>query len=175
MKKGFTFIEIVVVAAISSVVAMGVSLVATSTRSTWHSSDTLIQLQQELRKAMSSITDDLRGTAVTKIYTNSSLAQAFPNNGVPYSSITFFINQGVDVSGDIIWSTTPVSYALSSNQIIRTYSGSSKVVANNINSLSFIRQPSVPNVITINMGAQKTTIAGQALSATLDTELAVRN
>jgi len=175
MKKGFTFIEIMVVAAISSVVAAGVFLVTSSTRSTWNSSDALIQLQQELRKAMTAISDELRETSVSKLYIDSSLSQPFPNNGVSYNSITFFLNQGVDVSGNIIWSTNFVSYTLSGSQVIRTYAGSSKVTANNINSLSFVRNPSIPNVVVINIGAQKTTPLGQTLNAALDTEVAVRN
>ena len=175
MRKGFTFVELMVVLAISSVVAAGIFAVLSSTRVTWYISDASVQLQQELRKTMSAISDELRESSAAKLYLDSSLDQAFPGDGTSQSSITFFIVQGVDTSGAVVWSDGPVSYVLSGNQIIRTYDGVSKVIANNISSVSFVRHPESPNVVSINIIAQKATEVGQTIIATLDTQLALRN
>lgn len=176
MKKGFTLVEIAVTLAIFSVITACIFLVMSSTRSMWYSSDSSIQLQQELRKALSQISDDLKQSSVNKIFLDSSLTLPFPNDGASYSTIVFFLNQGVDGSGVVQWSANPISYSLSGNQVIRTnQDGSTAVVANQISGLSFVRQVSDPNVVSISLGAQTTNQIGQTATASLDTEVAFRN
>ena len=177
MKKGFTLIETFVSLLIFTIVAAGVFLLMTSGTKTWYSSDAQIELQDELRLAMSQIVNDLKLSSPPKLYTDATLLQPFPNDGNPYGSIAFFIDEGVDVSGVIIWSLQPISYTLSGNQILRSDGTNTTVVANKITGMNFTRPrpASFTNVVQIGLSAQKTTQQGQTLNASLISSVSVRN
>lgn len=175
MKKGYTLIEILISLAIFTVISGGIFIAMLTGRNTWYSSDAQIELQDELRRAMTQIVNDLKQSSATKLYVDSSLAQPFPSNDVPYGSIAFFLDQGVNFSGAIIWSNSPVSYTLSGDQILRTVGIETSVAANKITGMNFTRPGSLPNVIRISLSAQKTTQLGQTLNGSLVSSVSVRN
>jgi prepilin-type N-terminal cleavage/methylation domain-containing protein len=179
MKKGYTLIEVMISLLIFSIVLPGIFLVMNVGRSSWYSGNARIELQQELRKAIAQISDDLKQSSVSKIYLDSTMSQTFPNDGVAHHTIAFKVDQGVNnSSGVIIWSSTPVSYNLTGNQILRSDGvNPATVVANKITGLNFTRQssPSLSNIIFISVSSAKTTQLGQPTNASIDTAAAVRN
>ncbi|MFH0877204.1 MAG: prepilin-type N-terminal cleavage/methylation domain-containing protein [Candidatus Omnitrophota bacterium] len=167
MKKGFTLIEVLVVMLISTVVIGALMITMSAGRTSWYSGDTQISVQQELRKALGQISDDLRLSSESQI---SVLA-----NGIPYNATSFNVSQGVLSTGAINWSANPIVYALASGQIMRTQGASVRVVANNITSMIFVRQTASSDVVRINLTAQKATPFGHILNATVASAVFLRN
>jgi prepilin-type N-terminal cleavage/methylation domain-containing protein len=165
--KGFSLIELMVVLLICTV-ATGTLLMSFSAgRSSWHESDTQIAIQQELRKAERSLIDDFRQSSTTQI--------SIPSNGTSCTSATFNISQGALSSGAINWSSSPVSYSLNGTQLIRTQGASTRVIANNITSLTFVRYGNSTKVVRMNLTSQRNTVSGRLLSASLASEADLRN
>lgn len=175
MKNGYTLVEILISFFIFMVISGGIFLSFISGTSTWYSSDAQIELQQELRKAIGYIADDLKLSGSSQLYVDSSLTQPFPANGVSYSSIAFLVNQGITGSGAINWSSSPVSYTLSGNQVIRTNGTNSTIVANKITGINFTRSATLPYIVNIVLSAQKTAQSGRTVNSSLNTGIAVRN
>lgn len=167
MKKAFTLFEVLVVVLLASVVFAGLFLVMSSGRTTWYSADTRIALQEELRKAMRQISDDLRSSGATQI--------SIPADGAAYSSVSFNISEGAFGAGAVNWSTDAINYSLSSGQIIRARGADNRVIANNITNLIFVRQVASSRVVRINVTASKSTVFGGVLNASLDSAVALRN
>ncbi|HAJ57807.1 MAG TPA: hypothetical protein DCL35_08640 [Candidatus Omnitrophica bacterium] len=167
MKKGFTLIEVLVVVLLSSVIFSALFMVMSSGRTTWYEAETQIALQQELRKAMRQITDDMRQSGMSQI--------SIPADSVAYSSISFNVSEGAGGSGSIDWSPIPINMSLSGGQIIRADGSTTRVLANNITALGFVRLFTSPKIVRINMTAQKTSTFGRVLNATLDSAIALRN
>ncbi|MBI5873879.1 MAG: prepilin-type N-terminal cleavage/methylation domain-containing protein [Candidatus Omnitrophica bacterium] len=167
MKKGFTLIEVLVVVFLASIIFSALFMVMSSGRTTWYSADTQISLQQEMRKAMRQIADDMRQSGISQI--------SIPADSTTYSSISFNVSEGAGASGVINWSSSPINFSLSGGQIIRTDGSTTRVLANNITSLGFTRQFTSPKVVRTNITAQKTSAFGGVLNATLDSAVALRN
>ena len=167
MKKGFTLLEAMVVLLISTVIIAALFMTMTSGRSSWSTADTEISLQQDLRKAIVTMGQELRDSGNAHI---SCLA-----NGTPQSSISFNVSQGVDGTGNMIWSTIPVNYSVISGQLVRTENGNSEILANNITSLAFVRTASAVNIVRINLTAQRTTQFSRLINASSNTAVMLRN
>lgn len=167
MKKAFTLVEVLVVVLLASVVFSALFMVMSSGRTSWYSADTQIALQEELRKAMRQISDDLRQSGVSQI--------SIPADGTSYSAVSFNVSEGAGGSGAITWSGDAVNYTLSSGQIIRAYGAETRVIANNITNLSFLRQVASSKVVRINVTAERSTVFGSVLNASLDSAVALRN
>lgn len=166
MKKGFTLIEILVSIAILSIVIAGIFAVLNIGDMTWHSDMGLVDLQQQARQAMDSMVREIRQTNTNPVEGNISIVLA--------SEITFSIppqNYGDAWIG-------PIRYYLDTqkDQIIREYpTGTTKVLANDINSLNFSLSG---NVITIQLSAEKTVrnrVLSFPLTGTLTEQIKLRN
>ncbi|MFH1691622.1 MAG: hypothetical protein ABIC68_03490 [Candidatus Omnitrophota bacterium] len=164
---GFTLIEIMVSVFIFFIVLEGLFLVMTIGRRSWYTADTGIALQQELRKAMGQITTDLYHSGTNQV--------SLPANSSVYNSISFNVSQGITVAGAINWSSSPITYNLTAGQIIRNEGGQVRVVANNISVFDLWRQAASSDIVRINMTAQKTTVSGQIMNASLDSAVLLRN
>lgn len=164
---GFTLIEVMVSVFIFFIVLEGLFLVMTIGRRSWYVADTEIALQQELRKAMRQITTDLYHSGANQV--------SIPANSTIYNTISFNVSQGATSSGAINWSSSPIDYSLSSGQIIRTEDGQMRVIANNITAFNLWRKAASADIVRINMTAQKTTIPGQLINASLDSAVLLRN
>jgi len=179
MKEGYTLIEVMISLLVFSIVVSGIFLVMIVGRSSWYSGDARIELQQELRKVIAQISNDLKQSSVSKLYLDSTMSQSFPNDGVAHHAIAFKVDQGVNNStGIIIWSSTPISYNLTGNQILRSDGvNPATVVANKITDFNLTRQsaPSLSNLIFVSISSAKTTQLGQPTNASIDTAVAVRN
>jgi len=97
-----------------------------------------------------------------------------PDDGSLCLYMTFSVSQGINnVTGFIDWSG-PISYTLSSGQIIRSEGADSRVLANNITTMTFKRNES-PRIVWINLETSRETTYGQTLSASLDSAVQLRN
>ena len=83
--SGFTLVEIMIVVFIVSVIGAALFMSLSSGRKTWASADTQISLQQDLRKAMSQITLEIRDSGESQF---SCLA-----TGTPCTSVSFNVSQ----------------------------------------------------------------------------------
>ncbi|UCH12242.1 MAG: hypothetical protein JSW18_05360, partial [Candidatus Omnitrophota bacterium] len=115
-----TVVLLIILAAIFMVLSTG--------RNTWWASTTRIELNQELRKAEEWISKELRQ--------GRSDVDAVSITGDYNEKISFQIPSSVSDAGVITWQG--IEYYLSGNQVIRKDS-TTKVLANNINSLTFTR------------------------------------
>ncbi|MCK9604064.1 MAG: prepilin-type N-terminal cleavage/methylation domain-containing protein [Candidatus Omnitrophica bacterium] len=116
MKKGFTIIEALITLGILSFVVIGIYAVFNMADKTYNEDMGLVDLQQEVRQAIGGMVREIRqgSRASMNIDVNGALTFSIPNA----ANITYQLNTG-------------------SHQIIRQLSGTSKVLANDIQGLNF--------------------------------------
>lgn len=115
---GFSLIEILISTAILSLVILGILGILQFADMSWHSDMGLLDLQQAARQAMDGITREIRRVD-------------------PLRNVTMAID-GTNIQFYIPGYTDSITYSLSNNQIIREHpSGTNRVLANDISSLSF--------------------------------------
>ncbi len=164
---GLTLIEVMVSVCILFIVLEGLYLVMTIGHRSWYIADTEISLQQDLRKAIRQITVDL--------YHSGPNQMSIIADGTIYNNISLFVSEGITAGGAINWSSSPIGYILTGGQIIRTEGGQSRVVANNISGFDLWRQAATSDIVRINITAQRMTVSGQLINASLDSAVLLRN
>lgn len=161
--KGFTFVEILVSAAILSIIVAGIFLVLNIADMTWHSDMGLLDLQQQARQAMDGMVREIRQVEIGN-------ATPLTING---SSIQFYIP---DYSSSI-------GYNLQNSQLIRQHSGNLSAIANDIDSLSFCWWHSASScnetrlnsdILQVQLNAAKT-VRQRALAFSLKEQVGLRN
>lgn len=176
MNKGYTLIEILIVAAIVTIVSSGIFMSLRSSKQAWDSLEVRTALQMELRKAISRISDDLRQTSMDQIFSDSGMTTPLSFGGV-HSEIYFHLPQGVNPTGTISWDTThPVSYVLLDGMITRTSGATSLDICSSITGLNFTVLAN--DVIRIDVSAQKTKAVEHGnvtVQAALESAVALRN
>jgi prepilin-type N-terminal cleavage/methylation domain-containing protein len=176
MNKGYTFLEILIVTAIVSIVTSGIFMSLSSSRQAWDALQVRTALQLELRKAISRISDDLKQASMDQIFSNSGMTTALSPGGV-YSEIYFYLPQGVNPTGTINWDTVdPVIYTLDNGTITRTRGATSVDICSSIVGLNFTVLPN--DVIRIDVSGQKVKAVehGNAtVQASLESAVALRN
>jgi len=118
MKRGFTLIEILISIAILSIVVTGIIAVLRIGDMAWHSDMGLVDLQQAARQVMDGMVREIRQSLASTV-----------TIGATGADITFSIPN-----------IPNIKYYLSNAQIIRQQpagTGTTKVLANAINNLSF--------------------------------------
>jgi len=161
MKNGFTLVELMVVALLTSVVMSAIFMVMSSGRSTWFETDAQVSVQQELRKAMQTMKFDLAMSGPKKI--------SCADNGVAVTSISFSVSNG---SGT--W-TGPVNYSVSSGHLLRVNGTDTRYLANNVSALTFMRSAASPRMLQINMTVSKLTMANRNINVTQRAGVYLRN
>ena len=169
-RTGFTLLEIMLVLVIVIMIGSALTMSMSSGRKTWASADTQISIQQDLRQAMMQITKDLRDSGEHHI--------SCPPDGNPCTSVSFNVPEGFSVgneTGSIVWSDD-ITYSISSGQIIRHNGTDTLVLANNVTAMTFVRDPTIPSrMVKITLSAQRETIFGNLLNATLVSAVQLRN
>ena len=162
--------EMIVSALLFSIITMGIFLVVSVAQRSWFTGDTAVELRQQIINALITMNKELSETSTGQI--NLTLS-------VPRTSVTFRIpndNDGdgdiIDSSGNIEWSL-PITYSLSSGNLIRTYSGNSSIMAQNITSLQFENTES--KLVQIDMAAQKTDATGKTRTDSEQAVIKMRN
>ncbi|MDP6686070.1 MAG: prepilin-type N-terminal cleavage/methylation domain-containing protein [Candidatus Omnitrophota bacterium] len=153
-KFAFTLIEVTIAIALFSIIIAAIFSVLAVAKNSWKSGTSQLTVQQDARKGLRSMTNELRQCGVSTI-------SGVPADGSNYTSITFNIPDSISVSG-ITWSTN-VQYSLgglNGTQLLRTQDSSQTVLANNISALTFSRTASDPATVNISITAQKNTFPG---------------
>lgn len=176
-RRAFTLVEALVTVIVFSVILGACYAVLMSGSDSWEANSVRVELQQELRKGMDWILNDLRQAG-------SASVSDVPANGTWYTSITFRKSNGVS-SGVISWAADTTKYLLGgsdSTQLQRQVgSQTPAVIAQNISTLQFRRLASAPNVVEVNLQAQKKTLRGKnmtgktAITANLSFKVHLRN
>lgn len=169
-EKGSMLLEVLVAIFIFMLLLGLVFSILATGRNAWYIEDVGIELQQELRKAMTVLARDLRQTRLSTIV-------GVPSTGTWCTSIFFQKPTGV-TSGYITWSTQNqfVLGGLNSRQLLRRVTGTpDEVIANNISALQLRRRSTSRNVIEVVLAAQKTTTKGTQISKSLSFQVKVRN
>ncbi len=135
--SGLTLIEVLVATVVLSLLVMGVLAVLNISDMTWNTDMALVELQQQTRQAMAGMIREIR--------------QADSVISAGGTTITFSTPGAT--AGNII-------YSLNNGQVIRTYNSVASVLANNINSLSFLDSS---GVVEIRLQAQKS-VRGRAIT-----------
>ena len=167
MKNGFSLLELMVVVLLTSVVMSAIFMVMSSGRSTWFEADAQVTVQQELRKALRAMKRDLTMSGPTQV--------SVEDDGAVDTSISFNVSLGALGSGAVNWSTTPINFSLSSGQLIRTQGANTKVLANNISSLTFLRSGASPRMLRFNTTVTKFTKANRNISVSQEASVYLRN
>lgn len=171
-KAGLTLIEIIVVIFLFSIISAAIFSVLATGRNSLTSGESQIGVQQACRNGLDAMVKELRQAGVSTI-------TGVPANSANYSSIMFQIPAAIAETG-ITWSGN-IQYTLgglNGSQLIRTQSGSQRVLANNISALSFNRASANPNVVNISITAQKNTFPGftaRQTNITLVSNVRLRN
>jgi len=171
--KGFTLVEILVVTIIFLILVFGIFAVMNVGRSAWLTGDVSVELRQEIIKAFMTMERELKETRPAQISLSIGSSSA---------SLTFKIprdNNGdgtvLDAFGNIEWSGD-IKYALNvNNQIIRTTSNTTSILANDIIRLQFSRPTSPLNLLQIDITAQKTSATGRIFQDTGQIIIKMRN
>ena len=173
--RGVTLVEVMTTVVIFSFILGICYALLISGSDSWETNSTRVELQQELRKAMDWITQDLRQAGSASIVD-------VPADGATYTSITFRKSAGVS-GGNLVWDSSTTRYFLGGTggtQMLRQVGAqTASVIAQNIQSLQFNRQPNsiiyydgIPveilnsNVVNVSLQTQKTTLRRKMLTGT---------
>ena len=152
--RGVTLVEVMTTVVIFSFILGICYALLISGSDSWETNSARIELQQELRKAMDWVSQDLRQAGSASI-TN------VPADGTAYTSITFRKSAGVS-GGNLVWDSSTTRYFLGGTggtQLLRQVgSQAASVIAQNIQSVQFSRQASTANVVSVSLQTQKTTL-----------------
>jgi type II secretory pathway pseudopilin PulG len=171
--KGFTLMEIIFAVAIFLLLILAIFAVMGVGRGAWFTGDVSVQLRQEIIRAFTTMERELKETRPAEI----SLTI-----GTSSSSLTFKIPQDnnndgtiLDSFGNIEWSGN-ITYALNgANEITRTASDLTSVLAHNIVNLQFSRPTSPVNLLQIDITAQKVSVQGRTVQDTGQITIKMRN
>jgi prepilin-type N-terminal cleavage/methylation domain-containing protein len=171
--KGFTLVEILVATLILTLLIMAAFQVMEAGRSSWFTGDTSVQLRQEIIKTFIRMERELKETRPSQINLGS---------GTSGASLIFRIPQDnnadgtiLDANGNVEWSDT-ITYALNgANQITRTASGNTTIIANNVIGLQFTRPVSPVNILQIDITVRKTSILNRIIQDTGQIMVKMRN
>lgn len=144
--SGFTLIEIMVTFVIMSFIVWSIYAIFNMADKTWNFDMGIVDLQQDARQAMDKMVKEIRQTRSSIVIITGGTQISFQ---VP-----------IDITTSPVTYSTPISYYLESNQIIREYPVNEKaVLANNIDNLNFTR---TGDIVEIELTATKT-VRGRTL------------
>lgn len=167
--SGFTLVEVMMVVFIFLLLITGIMTMLVASRRFWLAGDARIEAQQEIRKAIDWVSDELRQAGLSTI-------SGVPSNGTWYNSITFQVPQTV-IDGYIIWDTPSIQYFLGGStgtQLIRRQGVTEKIIANNISSFQVRRQFATRRVVEISIQAQCQGI-NESVTVDIDSQIRLRN
>ncbi len=171
-RQGFTLVEMMATVLIFTVMTGALLAVVLVGSRSWQINITRSELQEELRRAVDWINNDMSLAGPGSIGIGS-----VPVDNTWYTSITFQKTLGA-VGGVITWDPNSVQYILGgvgNNQLQRITGGQVRVLAQNIQTLQFQRQTTDPDVVLVFLQAQKSTNSGDNIVSTLNFEVQMRN
>ncbi|MFH1202625.1 MAG: prepilin-type N-terminal cleavage/methylation domain-containing protein [Candidatus Omnitrophota bacterium] len=182
VNRGFSLIEMMITIAIFLIISSAIFLTLATGRTYWYTGNTKLSVQQEARRAMEYMVGELRQS-------RSSQISGVPSDGQYYNSIAFRVPQDrtdppdndLATAGDLEWSD-PITYSLVQvegiSRIERTPSkitGKRQFIGNYVSGLTFRRDNFVPNVLEIEVIAQKQNAQNVTVSTKVQTNVKLRN
>lgn len=167
---GITLVETMVTVVIFSLIMTGFFAVSTVGENSFQVNRAQIELQQELRKSMETMINDLRQAG------NSSVIDV-PANGNWYTSITFRKPVGI-AAGSINWDSNTIQYLRAGPgtlQLQRIYGGTTRIVSQYITLLQFRRLASDSDRLEVVMQAQRNSTKGVPGTYNLSFNVQLRN
>lgn len=167
--RGFSLVEMMIVAIVGSLMIGGLYAVLIIGKNNWEINRDRVELQQNLRTAFEWLRRDLRQCGV---YTITGV----PANGSTNNSITFQTPSTVS-SGAVVWGSA-INYArggTGNTQLLRTVSGNSKVIAQNVSAFQLSRTAADPSVILVTVQVQKNTPQHGVMTVSRSAEVKARN
>ncbi|MFC1704183.1 type II secretion system protein J [Candidatus Omnitrophota bacterium] len=161
--QGLSLVEVLVTVLILAMMGGIFLSVVVVGNSSWITNSIQVELQQEIRKAILWISDDLRQSGPTRVDVE--------DDSVPHTSIQFDICTG-GAAGVITWSANPIDYHLDGNQLIRD-DGAERVISHNIQTLQFWRD--VSDIVDVQLVAQKSVLGGRTVNVTSSFQVQLRN
>lgn len=184
MKSGLSLIEILIVVAIILIIGGASFGLLSAGNISWHSSSTALTVEQELRRGIVFMTEELERAG-------SSVIVGVPADGKGYNSISFRVPQDNDGNGNILnkttgnieWSNAIVyqlvyNASLGSYQLTRTQGSSTRVLANYLptpQSFQIKRSQSTPNNLEIELEVQKKSPLGHTINRSISSRVTLRN
>jgi len=171
--KGFTLIEVLFGVAIFLILILAIFAVMNVGIGAWFTGDVSVELRQEIIMAFTAMEKELKETRP---------AQISLTIGTSSPSLTFKIPQDnnndgtiLDSFGNIEWSGN-ITYALNgANEITRTASGVTSVLAHNVVNLQFSRPTSPVNLLQIDITARKVSAQGKTVQDAGQIMIKMRN
>lgn len=167
--NGSILIEVLVAVFIFMLLLGLIFAILATGKNAWLIEDASVELQQELRKAMTAMAKDIRQTGSATII-------GVPATGSWSDNITFRKPTGVTY-GYIIWGpqTQFLLGGLNGKQLLRRVGMADEVIANNVNSLQIRRQFFTRDIVEVVLDADKTTVKGTQIDGTLSFKVKLRN
>jgi len=169
--QAMTLSELMVAVLLFAALTGAALFILTAGFESWRANSLKTQQQDELRKSMDWIMGDLvqSGASVVSI----------PANGTWYTTISFKKATGV-TNGSINWSAVNTQYALAgTNPVLlqRTTGASTRIIAQNIETLQFRRQAATPNVVEVRLTAKNSNLLNkwQGVQKTVTFAVKMRN
>jgi len=167
MQKGFTLIEVMIAAAVSTIIIFGAFGILQVSNIQLDAIQVKMSLEENSREALFKMAQEIRQTSNNKIVDNFGTEDA--SHVESTNTITFIVPVPspdaaslVDVNFDPKWANS-IQYSLNedTHQIVRTstdlttFVTQQAILANDVTSLIFSRKTSTPELITITANVQR--------------------
>ena len=189
-REGFTLVEVMVTVLIFAILMAAIHTTLLVGQSSWQTNSVRAELGQELRKAVDRMKDDLRQTGGAAISDGPE-----DDDDTGYLSITFRKVIGIKDNGNTKWdedddeddpnerTTQFILGGTGSNQLLKNVvvddgdadTNTTTVLAQNIETVVFRRMDGKPDIMEVDLAAQKVTADGRTINLGVNFEVQMRN
>ncbi len=160
-KTGVTLVEVLVTILLFTFL-MGIALsILSASSDSWETNKRRTEMQQEMRKAVDWIKEDLRQTGlggISNAVNSGGTTTPLYSDGTPYGALWFKKSTGV--SGGVVQWSSDIEYYLDTNQLKRSFNGDIKTIATNISNLQFSHTAADPRLIVVTVTASRAAVRG---------------
>ncbi len=168
--QGISLTEILVTVALLTLLSGGAVQLLIVGSDSYVVNKNKIELQQELRKSVDWIKEDLRQTGINGLVNM--------NTDTTYTQITFRVAVGAVAGGTTTWSNNTIQYMLGGTggvQLRRISGATTQIIAQNITTLQFRRNSSAPNIIIVTITSSNNQGKGGTISLNYSAKINIRN
>jgi Tfp pilus assembly protein PilW len=167
-RAGFTLVEAMMAIVLFVMLFGATILVYISGTESWNANETALQVRQDLRRAITRISEDLRKAGTSSIVNVAA-------GGGPQATITFRTVTGI-ASGVATWSSNTTTYSVSGGHLLKQVGlGTPTTAATNISSVSFERESSTPDIVDVTIVGSKDSFKGRDFTVTGTFSVHLRN
>ncbi|MBI4355344.1 MAG: hypothetical protein HY597_02685 [Candidatus Omnitrophica bacterium] len=174
-RAGFSLTEVMVGMGVLILLLGGIYIVVLAGQRSYDVGDTRIRVNQEARRALDAMAKELRTAGRASILFTDGDADALldPGDSLAFSVVTGMVGGVQQLSTLIVYSLGGVNNL----QLLRTQDGVSRVLANDVQQVSYQPTPAVglPTTATLVILTRRSSLAGQSLSEQLQSQVFFRN